>query len=235
MLPKIATPKYDMIVPSTGESITYRPYLVKEEKILLIAMESQSDEAMETAVIDIINVCVETPINVKTLTTFDIEYIFVSLRAKSVGEGIKLNPTCKHCEEVNEDIKVDLDKVIVSGLEEEIDMNVKLTDDISVDVTWPTMKNKLTEADMKTGTDTLINMVARGIGTIYSGEEIFAAADSTKKELVDFVESLGSDQFNALLTKVSEAPQLTYDLEFKCKACGEDNKLELKGLADFFQ
>ena len=235
MLPKIATPKYDMIVPSTGESITYRPYLVKEEKILLIAMESQSDEAMETAVIDIINVCVETPINVKTLTTFDIEYIFVSLRAKSVGEGIKLNPTCKHCEEVNEDIKVDLDKVIVSGLEEEIDMNVKLTDDISVDVTWPTMKNKLTEADMKTGTDTLINMVARGIGTIYSGEEIFAAADSTKKELVDFVESLGSDQFNALLTKVSEAPQLTYDLEFKCKACGEDNKLELKGLTDFFQ
>ena len=235
MLPKIATPKYDMIVPSTGESITYRPYVVREEKILLIAMESQSDEAMETAVIDIIELCVETPINVKTLTTFDIEYIFVSLRAKSVGEGIKLNPTCEHCEEVNEDIKIDLDKVIVSGLEEEINMNVKLTDDISVDVTWPTMKNKLTEDDMKTGTDTLINMVARGIGTIYSGEEIFAAADSTKKELVEFVESLGSDNFNALLTKVSEAPQLTYDLEFKCKACGKDNKLELKGLTDFFQ
>ena len=235
MLPKIATPKYDMIVPLTGESITYRPYLVKEEKILLIAMESQSDEAMETAVIDIIKVCVETPINVKTLTTFDIEYIFVNLRAKSVGEGIKLSPTCEHCEEVNEDIKVDLEKVIVTGLDEEIDMNVKLTDDISVDVTWPTMKNKLTEAEMKTGTDTLINMVARGIGTIYSGEEIYAASDSTKKELVEFVESLGSDQFNALLTKVSEAPQLTYDLEFKCKACGEDNKLELKGLADFFQ
>ena len=235
MLPKIATPKYDMIVPSTGESITYRPYLVKEEKILLIAMESQSDEAMETAVIDIIKVCVETPINVNALTTFDIEYIFVSLRAKSVGEGIKLNPTCEHCEEVNEDVKIDLDKVIVSGLDEKIDMNVKLTDDISVDVTWPTMKNKLTEADMKTGTDTLINMVARGIGTIYSGEEIFAAADSTKKELVEFVESLGSDNFNALLTKVSEAPQLTYDLEFKCKACGKDNKLELKGLTDFFQ
>ena len=137
--------------------------------------------------------------------------------------------------QVNEDIKIDLDKVIVSGLEEEINMNVKLTDDISVDVTWPTMKNKLTEDDMKTGTDTLINMVARGIGTIYSGEEIFAAADSTKKELVEFVESLGSDNFNALLTKVSEAPQLTYDLEFKCKACGKDNKLELKGLTDFFQ
>ena len=97
------------------------------------------------------------------------------------------------------------------------------------------MKNKLTEADMKTGTDTLINMVARGIGTIYSGEEIYAAADSTKKELVEFVESLGTDQFNALIDKVSEAPQLSYDLKYKCKACKKDNTIELKGLIDFFQ
>lgn len=235
MLPKIATPKYDMIVPSTGESITYRPYVVKEEKVLLIAMESQSDEAMESAVIDIIEMCVETPINVKDLTTFDIEYIFVNLRAKSVGEGIQLSPTCVKCEEVNKDIKINLDEVIVSGIEEKNDMRVKLTDDISVDVTWPTMKNKLTEEEMKTSTDTLINMVSRSIGTIYSGEEIFSSADSTRKELLEFVESLGSDQFNALLTKVSEAPTLTYDLKFKCKACEEDNKLELRGLADFFQ
>ena len=235
MLPKIATPKYDMIVPSTGKSITYRPYVVKEEKILLIALESQSDEAMENAVIDIIKQCVETPINTDTLTTFDIEFMFINLRSKSVGEGIKVAPPCQHCEEVNEDIKVDLDKVIVKGLEEDVDMQVKITDDISVDVAWPTMKNKLTEAEMKTGTDTLINMVARSIGTIYNGEETFSASDSSKKELLEFVESLGSDQFNALLTKVSEAPQLGYDLEFKCKACGEDNKLELKGLTDFFQ
>ena len=235
MLPKIATPKYDMIVPPTGETVTYRPYVVKEEKILLIALESQSDEAMENAVIDIIKQCVETPINTNTLTTFDIEFMFINLRSKSVGEGIKISPPCQHCEEVNEDIKIDLDKVIVKGLEKDVDMLVKLTDDISVDISWPTMKNKLTEAEMKTGTDTLINMVARSIGTIYSGEEIFSADDSSKKELLEFVESLGSDQFNALLTKVSEAPQLSYDLNFKCKACEEDNKLELKGLSDFFQ
>ena len=235
MLPKIATPKYDMIVPSIGKSITYRPYVVKEEKILLIAMESQSDEAMENAVIDIIKQCVETPINTDILTTFDIEYIFVNLRAKSVGEGIKVNPTCSHCEETNTGIKINLDNVIVKGLEEDIDMHIKLTDNISVDMQWPTMKNKLTEADMETGTETLINMVARSIATIYSDEEIFAAEDSSKKELVEFVESLGPDQFNNLLEKVGEAPQLSYDLEYKCKSCKKGNKIELKGLSDFFQ
>ena len=235
MLPIIATPKYDMIVPSTGNVITYRPYVVKEEKILLIAMESQSDEAIESAVMDIIKECVESPINMKSLTTFDVEFIFVNLRAKSVGEGIKVSPPCKHCEEVNKDLKIDLEKVIVKGLDADVDMHIKLTDDVSVDVIWPTMKNKLTEADMKTGTDTLINMVARSLGTIYSGEETFAASDSSKKELREFVESLGSDQFNALLEKVAEAPQLSYNLEFNCKACKKENMIELKGLIDFFQ
>ena len=234
MLPKIATPKYDMIVPSTGETVTYRPYVVKEEKLLLIALESQSNEAIENAVVDIIKLCVETPIDVNSLTTFDVEFIFVNLRAKAVGEGIKVNPSCEHCEEKSEQ-KVNLDKVIVKGLEKDIDMRVKLTDDISVDINWPTMSNKLTEEDMKTGTDTLINMVARSIGTIYSGEEVFTAGDSTKKELVEFVESLGTDQFNALIDKVSEAPQLSYDLKYKCKACKKDNTIELKGLIDFFQ
>ena len=92
MLPKIATPKYDMIVPSTGESIKYRPYLVKEEKILLIALESQDPEAVETAVLDIIKACIESPVDIKKLTTFDVEFMFVTLRSKSVGEGIKINP-----------------------------------------------------------------------------------------------------------------------------------------------
>ncbi len=234
MLPKIATPKYDMIVPSTGETVTYRPYVVKEEKLLLIALESQSEEAIESAVVDIIQMCVESPIDVSSLTTFDIEFMFVNLRAKAVGEGIKVNPPCLHCKEINEQ-KINLDKVIVKGLEEDIDMRVKLTDDISLDIMWPTMKNKLTEDDMKTGTDTIINSVARSIGTIYSGEEIFAASDSTKKELLEFVESLGTDQFNDLVDKVSKQPQLSYDLKYKCKACKKDNKLELKGLVDFFQ
>ena len=114
MLPKLATPKYDMIVPSTGESITYRPYVVKEEKILLIAFETQNDTAIEKAVNNIIKECIESPINIQELTTFDVEYIFVTLRSKSVGEGIKINPSCEHCEEKNE-VKIDLEKVKVAN------------------------------------------------------------------------------------------------------------------------
>ena len=116
MLPKMVTPKYDMIVPSTGKSITYRPYVVKEEKLLLIAMESKDDKQIENAVMNIIEECIESPIDINTLTNFDVEFIFVTLRAKSVGEGIELSPKCKHCEEINE-VKLDLDEVTVKNLE----------------------------------------------------------------------------------------------------------------------
>ena len=112
MLPKLATPKYDMIVPSTGESITYRPYVVREEKVLLIAMESESDIAIENAVTDIIKLCVESPIKVEDLTNFDVEFMFVTLRSKSVGEGIKVSSKCTECEESNEH-KIDLEKIKV--------------------------------------------------------------------------------------------------------------------------
>ena len=101
MLPRMVTPKYDMIVPSTGKSITYRPYVVKEEKLLLIAMESQDDKQIENAVMNIIEECVESPLDINTLTNFDVEFMFVTLRAKSVGEGIELSPKCQHCEETN--------------------------------------------------------------------------------------------------------------------------------------
>jgi hypothetical protein len=234
MLPKLATPKYDMIVPSTGKSITYRPYVVKEEKILLIAMESQNDEAIESAIIDIIKLCIETPIKVDQLTNFDTEFIFVTLRSKSVGEGIKIAPKCKSCEEENE-TKIDLEKVRVKNLEDAIDKHVKLTDDISIDLNWPTMKDKLTQAERKTGTDTIINMAAKCIDIIYSGEEVFAAKDSSMKERVAFIESLNTDQFAKIIEVISNAPVLTYDVEYKCKKCGEANTIELKGLADFFQ
>ena len=141
MLPKMVTPKYDMIVPSTGKSITYRPYVVKEEKMLLIAMESQDEKQIENAVMNIIKECIESPLDINTLTNFDVEFIFVTLRAKSVGEGIKLSPKCTSCEETNE-VKLDLDEVTVKNLEDQTDTMIKLTDDISVELKWPTMKDR---------------------------------------------------------------------------------------------
>jgi len=234
MLPKLATPKYDMIVPSTGESITYRPYVVREEKILLIALESRDESAVEKAVMNIIKECVESPINTKTLTTFDVEFIFVTLRSKSVGEGIKVNPSCTKCEKSNE-VKINLEKVSVTNIEEAVDKHVKLTDDISIDLKWQTMNDRLSEAQRKTETEAIINTIAKSIETIYSGEETFATKDSKAADVLDFVESLSTDQFNKIVEVIAKQPMLNYKLEFDCKDCGEHNERVLSGLIDFFQ
>jgi hypothetical protein len=234
MLPTLATPKYDMIVPSTGKPITYRPYVVKEEKLLLIAMESKDEDQIETAVINIIKACVESPINVNDLTTFDVEFIFITLRAKSVGEGIKLTPKCQHCEEVNE-VTIDLEQVKVNNLDDMVDKHVKLTDDISIDLKWHTMKDRHNKLEGETETETVINMIVASLDTIYSGEEIFNCADSPRKEVLDFVESLNTDQFNEIVDILSKAPYLFYDIKFDCKECSKDNTMTLNGLIDFFQ
>jgi len=235
MLPIIATPKYEMIVPSTGESITYRPYVVKEEKILLIALESQDDTQIEKAVIDIIKACVESPIDVNNLATFDIEFIFITLRSKSVGEGIKLSMKCmsETCD-VSEDINLELDKIKVSNLENIKDKNIKITDDISIDMRWLKASDKLTEAQRKTTTDSIIASAAKAIEIIYNGEEIFATKDAQFKEVINFVESLNTDQFTSILEHMEQTPILSYDLSYNCKTCGNENIRELRGLTDFF-
>ena len=235
MLPKMVTPKYDMIVPSTGKSITYRPYVVKEEKLLLIAMESQDEKQIENAVMNIIKECVESPLDINSLTNFDVEFMFVTLRAKSVGEGIELSPKCTSCEETNE-VKVDLDKVTVKNLEDQSDTMIKLTDDISIELKWPTMKDRHVDlVDENSETETIINMMTSTISTIYSGEEIFVTSDVPKKEVKEFVESLSNDQFNQVVDVMAKAPYLSYEINFDCKKCGESNSIELNGLSDFFQ
>ena len=234
MLPKLVTPKYDMIVPSTGETITYRPYVVKEEKILLIALESKDDKLIEKAVINIIKECIESPIDIDELTTFDVEFIFVTLRSQSVGEGIKINPPCEHCEEPNE-VLINLDKVSVINLENKVDKHIKLTDDISVDLKWHTMKDRVEDLQKKTETETVINMIATSLETIYSGEDTFVVKDAPKKEVLEFVESLNNDQFSEIVDILANAPHLNYDVNFNCKKCDKENSITLNGLIDFFQ
>jgi rubrerythrin len=234
MLPKLVTPKYDMIIPSTGETVTYRPYVVKEEKILLIAFESQDETQIEKSVLDIIKTCIESKIDLNKLTTFDIEFMFVTLRSKSVGEGIKLNMPCEECEHTNE-VKINLDELNVANLDEEIDKHVKLTGDISVDLKWMAMNDRLSGGELKTETDAVINLVAKSIETIYSGEEIHSTKDVTKKEVVEFVESLNTDQFQSITEVIGKSPYLNYKMKFDCDKCGHSHERELNGLADFFQ
>jgi rubrerythrin len=239
MLPIIATPKYDMIVPSTGQTVTYRPYVVKEEKILLIALESNDEILIEKSVVDIIKACIESPLKINDLTTFDIEYIFITLRSKSVGEGIKLLVDCEVEEcDGQTDVKIDLDEIFVSNLESEEEIknskHIELNDDISMDLRWLKASDRLPASMRKTQTDTVINTVAKSIETIYSGEDIHAAKDATQNELVEFVESLNTDQFAKVLEFMDSTPALTHDLKYKCAKCGHEHDRELKGLSDFF-
>ena len=236
MLPIIATPKYELIIPSTGTTVTYRPYVVKEEKILLIALESQDDIAIEKAVQNICKACIETDIDFNKITNFDLEFIFITLRSKSVGEGIKLDMKCEieDCEGTTPQ-KVNLDEVVVSNLDGKVDHHVKINDTVSLDLRWMGINDKLTKAMRSTDTDAVINSVAMCIETIYSGEEIHSTKDVAKKEVVEFVESLSTDQFQSIAEVLSKAPYLNYKLKYDCNKCGHDHVRELNGLADFFQ
>ena len=235
MLPIIATPKYDMIVPSTGQSIIYRPYVVKEEKILLIALESESEIAIERAVTDIIKACVETAIDIKSFTMFDIEYMFTTLRSKSVGEGIEVQLECLSDEcEATQKNKINLDDVYVANLDTAADMHLKINDEISVDLKYLGYSDSLTQAQRATETEAAINMVAKTIDTIYSGEETYTTKDAPFNEVVRFVESLNNDQFAKIINFMTDSPVVTYDLDYKCGACGHQNVRQLRGLTDFF-
>ena len=233
MLPKLATPKYDMIVPSTGKSITYRPYVVKEEKLLLIALESQDEKQIEKSIYAMIETCIDGDVKIKSFTNFDIEFIFLTLRSRSVGEGIKLQMPCEHCEELNE-VKIDLNKLQVKNNDfDNKDLQIKINDDITIELRWPTMSDRATNLD--TGTEAIIHMVAKSIGTLYHGEDTISMADTPFEEVLEFVESLTSAQFNLCMSVLVKTPYTSYDIEFVCKKCKEKNERELKGLADFFQ
>ena len=176
-----------------------------------------------------------TAIDIKSFTMFDIEYMFTTLRSKSVGEGIEVQLPCLNDEcEANQKIKVDLDSVYVANLDTAADMHLKINDEISVDLKYLGYSDSLTQAQRATETEAAINMVAKTIETIYSGEETYATKDAPFKEVVRFVESLNNDQFAKVINFMTDSPVLTYDLDYKCSACGHQNVRQLKGLTDFF-
>ena len=187
MLPKLVTPKYDMIEPSTGETVTYRPYVVREEKILLIAIESRSEIAVEKAVADIIKACIESPIDIKKLTTFDIEFIFITLRSKSVGEGVKLNPTCEHCEE-RSDHKIDLEAIKIL-LEYGASVNAK--DNLNFSALDYAIKSNNLPATM---------LLVHNGATI-TGNSYMYAVNSNYREIIGFFDTLDPNKHVFLRNK----------------------------------
>jgi hypothetical protein len=230
-LPIVEVPKYSVTIPSNGESVVYRPYLVKEEKILMIAMESENQEQVMRAVKEVIAACTFNKINVDNLTVFDMEYVFLKLRSKSVGEVSKIGIKCGECSALN-DIEVQLDILEVSKPEEDNSV-VMITDKIGVKLRYPTVKDANVLVKYS-GTEAAMKTIIACIDNIFDDEKVYPAGDSTPKELEQFVDSLNSEQFKKMQKFFETMPSLSHDAKFTCIKCGHQNELLIKGLANFF-
>jgi len=231
-LPKLNdSPKYELIIPSTKQKVNYRPYLVKEEKILMMAMETQDSKATLSAVVDTIAACVQDEINTSALAIFDVEYMFTQIRSKSVGENAKLGIKCSKCEHENE-VAVDVSSVVVDV--PEINNVVQLTDEISIEMKWPTYKQIIEIEALGSSTSIGFDLIGKCIEAIVSDEERTLVKDVSNKEIVDFIESMTSTQFGMLSAYVEQMPKLTHDIYFECERCEEVNTRTLQGMTDFF-
>ena len=241
-LPKVSTPTYELIVPSTGEKVSYRPFLVKEEKTLLMAAEDQNISTITKAMRDIISTCTEGEVDLKNLAPYDIEYIFLQLRGKSVGDVINLNlkkPESIECEEPecpgSTEIKIDIDdiKIDTSSI---VDSKIELTEDIGIKLGFPQLDSvqKYTTKGGGMTPDGVFKMINDCIEYIWEGKEIYKAKDSTKKELNDFIESLNSEQFNKIRNFFESMPRLRHEVTWTCSKCDKSAPLLLEGIDSFF-
>lgn len=233
-LPKVNTPTYELTLPSTGERVAYRPYLVKEEKIIMLAAESTDEKQMVRAVKDVIASCTNGDIDTNKITMFDLEYLFTQLRAKSVGESSDIKVKCAECEK-NNDVSVNLGDITVNVPEESHKGTVKkITEDISVLLQYPIVDTVLESYQGKSEIDTAFDLIASCIDTIYQGDEAFDVSEASKDEVIEFVESLSTHQFQDIYEFVDTMPSACLDVQFKCVHCGHDNDITIKGLVNFF-
>jgi len=232
-LPVLNAAKYKTVIPSLGKEVEYRPYLVKEEKILMIALESNNQNQILTAMKDVIGSCVYDDIDTNRLTMFDLESIFLRLRAASVGETTEVKSKCVHCETENKTIIKfdDIEAPVVKSKS----TTIELTKDVGIVLSYPKVGDMEKHQDKDlSGVDSLMEILIDCIDSIYDAENVYPAKDSKKEELKDFIESLNSDQFAKLTSFFNDVPALKYDLNFKCTKCGKDNSIELLGLSNFF-
>lgn len=230
-LPKIETPTYELTLPSTGELIEYRPFLVKEEKILLLAQESGEAKDIMRALKQIVASCTFDKVSPNDVPQYDLEYVFLQLRAKSVGETSKFSVKCEHCSEYNE-VEVDLSTVEVTFPLQKDANKIQLTDNIGV-ILQPISFEKIEDIDSIA--DNFTKILALSIAQIYDQTQVYNSSDVSEKELIEFVESLSRTQVSKIEHFLENQPYLAKDIQFTCKACGKPNSVTLKGLDAFFE
>ena len=234
-LPKLSVPTYELVVPSTDEKVKYRPFLVKEEKILLIAMESGKSEDMLQSVKDIVDECTFNKLNLGKMPMFDVEYIFLQIRAKSVGEISKLRVLCQDDMKTYANVSVDLNEVQVQVTDGHTN-NIELTDEMGVITKYPTIDSFNANGITDITTDNMLEVIASCIAQIYDkkGEELYDPKDSTQKELLEFIENLNTKQFADVQKFFDTMPALKHEITIKNPKTKKESKVTLTGLNDFF-
>jgi hypothetical protein len=240
-LPKISTPTYELELPSNGKTIKYRPFLVKEEKILILALESQDTKQITTAIKQVLKECIITKgVKVEELPTFDIEYVFLNVRGKSVGENIDLIVTC-YDDDSNTQVPVTIyiDEIQVQKNPEH-SPDIKLDDNLVMRMKYPSLdqfiKNNFdfSDSQSESNIEKSFDIIASCIDMVYSDEESWAASDCTKKELVEFIEQMNSNQFKKIEKFFETMPKLSHTIKVKNPKTGVENEVTLEGLTSFF-
>ena len=236
-LPKIVTPTYELELPSTEETIKYRPFLVKEEKLLVIALESEDTKQITTAIKSVIKACVLTKgIKVEQLPTFDIEFLFVNIRGKSVGEELEVNIICPDDGETQVPVTINLDDIQVQKSEDH-NNQIKLDDNLMMEMKYPSLEQFI-KSNFDFGDENQMDQSFKLIGScidkIYTEEEVWVAADCTKKEVNDFLDSMNSSQFKDIEKFFDTMPKLSHTVKVTNPVTEVESEVVIEGLASFF-
>ena len=234
-LPKIETPTYELTLPSQDTKIKYRPFLVKEEKVLLMASETGQQKEMIQAVKDIVSTCTFNKLNASSLPIFDLEYVFLQIRAKSVGEVTKFKVLCPDDKKTYANVELDLTEVQVQVGDDHTN-KIELTDDMGIIMTYPTIDSFLDSGIEKIDANNMLDVISTCVLQIYekNGEKVYQAKDQTKKELTEFIESMNSAQFKKVQSFFDTMPKLKHTIKVKNPKTKKSSEITLSGLNDFF-
>jgi hypothetical protein len=230
-LPTLSVPKYPIIIPSTKKKTRFRPFLVKEQKLLFMALESGDETHMIDAMCDIVSICVDGVDDPKKMPIFDLEYLFAKIRSKSVGETVTLKATCPECD-AKQDVEINLENVEVE-FPSEHNNKIMLSDDVGLILKYPALGD--VKPEMKEmNSENIVNFICDSIDVVFDKETTYTRKDFTDDEIKQFVDSMNAAQFEKISGFYLNMPNLKKEIECKCKSCSHEFKIVYKGLRDFF-
>lgn len=235
-LPKIATPTYELVLPSTKKTIKYRPFLVKEEKLLVLALETEDQKQITSAIKSVLKNCIQTRgVKVETLPTFDIEFLFLNIRGKSVGEEVDVNIIAPDDGVTEIPVKIDIDQIKVLESPEH-NNQIKLNDELMMEMKYPSLEQFIkNNFDFnQSNFDQSFDLIASCVNKIYSEDEVWSADDVTKKEIIEFLESMNSIQFKDIEKFFETMPKLSHTVKVRNQKTGVESEVVLEGLSSFF-